>query len=211
MLGSLLMLTTATLLFFGSPGPAPIALFSSGAQHGSRLSRRFLCGIICGLIAASMLINFGFLTWIGRYPEYAIALKYVCAAYLAFLAYRLVFKPLVQGQTSMLPKFKEGFLLNLVNPKAYASLLAIYTQFSLPLNSRTLSLVLTGAICISLVLAVDFMWLKVGERISSFSENTFIYQALCLGCALLLLTFAILILQQPESEFLALIAYQHPS
>lgn len=208
MLGSLVLLTTATLLFFGSPGPAPIALFSSGAQYGSRMSRRFLCGIICGLIAASCLINFGFLSWVGHYPELVVVLKYGSAGYLAFLAYRLVFKPLVQGQASILPEFKEGFLLNLLNPKAYASLLAIYTQFSLPLESKTLSLMLTGAVCIGLVFAVDLIWLKVGERVSAISENALLYQALCLGCALMLLTFAVLILQQPEHALLALIA-QH--
>ena len=61
------------------------------------------------------------------------------------------------------PNFKDGFILNLLNPKAYAAFLAIFSQFLLPMATPVYSYLATALACLMVAALVDILWLLFGS------------------------------------------------
>ncbi|NOU52206.1 LysE family translocator [Pseudoalteromonas sp. JBTF-M23] len=154
-----------TLLLFGSPGPAPISLLASGANFGYRRNLPFLTGILIGLSLAMVLVNVGLAQLIETSPQFASGLSILCVGYLVYLAYKLYVQDTHNRSNDKLPGFTQGVLLNLINPKAYASLITLFSQFSIGSAPLFNPLLFTGLICISLVAIIDALWLLAGAKL----------------------------------------------
>ncbi|MBD1584739.1 LysE family translocator [Pseudoalteromonas sp. S16_S37] len=160
---ALFSLLFMTLLLFGSPGPAPISLLASGANFGYRRNLPFLSGILTGLLLAMVLVNVGLTQLLEASPKFASGLSIMCVGYLVYLAYKLYVQDTHHQNDEQLPGFKQGVILNLINPKAYASLITLFSQFCVGDQFNTL--LLTGLICISLVSVIDALWLLAGAKL----------------------------------------------
>lgn len=157
-----LILTTALLL--GSPGPAPIALAASGAAFGVKNSLPFLIGILLGLAVAVIGAAFGLAALFEVFPQARLICQIVGAAYICYVAYKIASSSLTQdGAESDAPTMRDGFIFNLLNPKAYAAFLAIFSQFLLPLSNSTASYLFTALTCLVVAAVVDTIWLLFGS------------------------------------------------
>ncbi|WP_260865169.1 LysE family translocator [Shewanella sp. KCT] len=137
MLESLVSLIAATGLLLGSPGPAPLALAATGATFGIRRGAPFLAGILLGLSVAIIGASAGLAALFSNFPDLRLTFQLLGGAYIAFIAYKIASAPCTQlDNAQQAPSFKDGFILNLLNPKAYAAFLAIFSQFLLPLETR---------------------------------------------------------------------------
>ncbi len=155
-----LVITTAALI--GSPGPAPLALAAVGATAGFKRGSLFLAGILAGLLSAMLGAIFGLAALFNAFPEAKVVCQFVSAGYMVFVAYKIASTTAVAGNGSKIPDFKDGFILNLLNPKAYAAFLAIFSQFLLAADSESLSYIYTGLTCFIVAVIVDTVWLAAG-------------------------------------------------
>lgn len=172
LLESFIVLITTTALLLGSPGPAPLALAATGAAFGVKKGAPFLLGILFGLSVAIIGATAGLAALFSQFPNFRIVCQFVGAAYILYIAYKIASASTVTNQASQTaPSFKDGFILNLLNPKAYAAFLAIFSQFLLPFSNTYIGYIVTGLTCLVVATVVDFLWLMFGGLLRPiFSE-----------------------------------------
>ncbi len=161
-------LIVATTFLLGSPGPATLSLAATGAAVGFRRGIPFLVGILIGLSVAITAAAIGLASLFSRFSELEIAARFAGALYVVYLAFKIASSPILvnsQEGVEKIPKFADGFILNLLNVKAYAVFLAVFSGFLLPFDSVVLAYVATGMVCLSVATTVDIIWLWFGGAI----------------------------------------------
>jgi len=75
------------------------------------------------------------------------------------------------NQSESAPLFRDGFILNLLNPKAYAAFLALFSQFLLPLSNNLASTTATAVVVYGIAIIVDVVWLALGGLLRPIFET----------------------------------------
>ncbi len=188
MLESFLSLVTATALLLGSPGPAPLALAATGATYGVRKGTPFLLGILLGLSCAIVGATAGLSVLFSSFPNVRFSCQLVGATYIAYIAFKIASAPILTNNASeSAPKFKDGFILNILNPKAYAAFLAIFSQFLLPFTDSMIGYIVTGITCLLVATVVDILWLCFGGILKPVFSHPTQARAIRIVFALLML------------------------
>ena len=163
-LESFITLIIATGLLLGSPGPVPIALAATGATFGFKQGLPFLLGILIGLTFAITGASLGLSAVLISYPNIGVVCQVMAAGYMCYIAYKIATAPVMtDDHSNTVPNFRDGFVLNLLNPKAYAAFVAIFSQFLLPYSAVTLSYSITSIVCLMVAIVVDSLWLMFGS------------------------------------------------
>ncbi|UPS91633.1 MULTISPECIES: LysE family translocator [unclassified Bizionia] len=128
------MLATAALAI--SPGPDNIYVLMQSITHGKKFGLATVSGLISGCIIHTTLLAFGVSAVIKNNDTIFFIIKLFGAAYLLYLAFQ-VFKS--SGDLSIsetqVPKksvgqlFKQGFIMNVLNPKVSIFFLAFFPGF----------------------------------------------------------------------------------
>ncbi|WP_231931320.1 MULTISPECIES: LysE family translocator [Bizionia] len=128
------MLATAALAI--SPGPDNIYVLMQSIAHGKKYGLATVSGLISGCIIHTTLLAFGVSAIIKNNDTLFFIIKLFGAAYLLYLAFQ-VFKS--SGDLSIsetqVPKksvsqlFKQGFIMNVLNPKVSIFFLAFFPGF----------------------------------------------------------------------------------
>jgi threonine/homoserine/homoserine lactone efflux protein len=171
---SIISLVVATSLLLGSPGPAPLALAGVGATFGIKKGGPFLIGILVGLAVAIIGATLGLAVLFSAFPEIKLTVQIAGALYIVYVAQKIARAPIMEADrqaNEATPKFIDGFILNLLNPKAYAAFFALFSQFILPLRDELLSFLATGLVCFVVAVAVDSAWLVLGRLIRPLFET----------------------------------------
>lgn len=138
------IIATASLAI--SPGPDNIFVLIQSITYGKKQGMAIVCGLISGCIIHTSFVAFGLSTFIKSNTELLFVLKLLGAGYMLYLAY-IVFKSTDVIQTnatstknkSLVDLFKQGFIMNVINPKVSIFFMAFFPAF---LFSKTQSLVL---------------------------------------------------------------------
>jgi len=163
MLDAFLSLVSATALLLGSPGPAPLALAATGATYGTKQGLPFLLGILAGLVCVITGTITGLSALFSTFPDIKTICQILGALYITFIAIKIASAPFTTlANTQAAPRFIDGFILNLINPKAYAAFLAIFSQFILPYPNTSISYLVTALTCLAVASVVDILWLAFG-------------------------------------------------
>lgn len=166
---ALLSLVITTSLLLGSPGPATLALAATGATVGFKRGSPFLIGILVGLSVAIVGAAVGLASLFANFGQLRVIAQVIGALYICFIAFKIATSPVLnldESQSAQAPGFRDGFILNLLNVKAYAAFLAIFSGFLLPFESTVVSYIFTGMVCIFVATTVDVIWLWFGSVIS---------------------------------------------
>ena len=141
LLWALLGFTFATSV---TPGPNNAMLTASGANFGFRRAVPHMLGIILGFPAMVLAIGLGLGTVFSALPWLHLALKYVGAAYMLYLAWRIATAERGKGAAAAKPiSFFEAAGFQWVNPKAWimgVGALAAYTVPEAPVSYTHLTL-----------------------------------------------------------------------
>ena len=131
MLTDLLPLASYCLVMSGTPGPNTVLLAASGAQFGYRRTLPHGLGISAGVAAQTFLCAFGLGTLFTAFPIVQQGLRWVGAAYLVWLAWRLATNPVgARGEAGGRPmSFWEGAAFQAVNPKTWLKAITIGSVF----------------------------------------------------------------------------------
>ncbi len=135
MIEALLSFVVATCVLALSPGPDNMYVLTQSIVNGSRSALATTAGLISGCIVHTTLLAFGFSAVITTNPSLFFGIKVVGALYLLYLAYAVFKSDATLEFSQNTPKksygqlFKQGVLMNLLNPKVMLFFLALFPQF----------------------------------------------------------------------------------
>ncbi len=134
MLIQLIPFLTASILLTLSPGPDIIYVLVQSISNGKKAGIVTTLGLVSGILIHTSLVAFGVSAVIKASPILFSLIKIFGALYLFFLAYK-VFKSdssiAINGvpQKSSKNLFRQGFIMNVLNPKVTIFFLAFFPGF----------------------------------------------------------------------------------
>ena len=114
-------------------GPANLVLMSSGARFGFYKSIPFVIGVTFGKLFLTLGLGLGFLTLVYSNEFLLNAIKIFGTLYIVWLSWKILFLKLDKNSSSdqdHVPSLTNGLLVHPLNPKAWAMIIAAYTQFT---------------------------------------------------------------------------------
>ena len=128
------IIATATLAF--SPGPDNIFVLIQSATYGKKYGFAVVCGLMSGCLVHTSLVAFGLSAFIKANEKLYWILKVFGAAYMLFLAFKVYkskqnLSPLTTevSQKKIIQLFKQGLIMNVLNPKVSIFFLAFFPAF----------------------------------------------------------------------------------
>ncbi|MGA8118913.1 LysE family translocator [Rouxiella badensis] len=162
MLETSLFVATIAALGMISPGPDFFMVIKNAARYPRMAALMTSLGVVCGVITHMSYCVAGLAVVITKTPWLFDLLKYVGAAYLIWVGLQGLFSRtnskmnldgIAPQQVTLGKAFTQGYLCNLLNPKATLFFLAMFTQV-LQINS-TLSEKLLYA---SIIVGLSVIW-----------------------------------------------------
>ncbi|NMP27713.1 LysE family translocator [Rahnella sp. SAP-1] len=137
MLETSLFIATIATLGMISPGPDFFLVIKNAARYPRLAAMMTSLGVVCGVITHMSYCVAGLAVVITTTPWLFSLLKYVGAAYLIWVGIQALFSHtnskmnldnLTQQPVKLHKAFVQGYLCNLLNPKATLFFLAMFTQ-----------------------------------------------------------------------------------
>lgn len=126
---------TLSLILGFSPGPDNLFVLMQSATQGRRAGMFVVLGLCAGLVVHTLAVALGLAAIFAASAIAFTCLKFVGAAYLAYLAWQAFRAPAIDiagkggRQTDMRRMFLRGIIMNLTNPKVIFFFLALLPQF----------------------------------------------------------------------------------
>ena len=146
MLETLFSFAVATFILALSPGPDNIFVLTQSIVNGKKYGLATVYGLISGCIVHTTLLAFGVSAIINESDNLFFGIKLFGAIYLFYLAYKvyksdasIAFSEDNVAKKTTTQLFKQGFIMNVLNPKVSIFFLAFFPGF---LFSDTLSTVI---------------------------------------------------------------------
>ena len=182
-------------VMFVTPGPNNAMLTASGIKFGFRRTLPHLIGIPCGHIVQITLVCLGLGKVFQIYPYIQEILKYVCAAYLLYLGYKIIGSFSEHKKDSSRPlKLYEAALFQFVNPKAWTVAIMVASGF-FPKEEALIVAILFSTLTAAVVCFPSIcLWALFGSSIRLMIKNIKIKKFVEFLLAFLLLVTAIIII-----------------
>jgi len=135
MLENIISFSLATIVLALSPGPDNIYVLSQSIANGTKSGLATTSGLVAGCILHTTLLAFGLSAIITASPTIFYGIKVFGAAYLLYLAFKVYRSDSKISLTSKVSKkshqklFKQGVIMNILNPKVMMFFLAFFTGF----------------------------------------------------------------------------------
>ncbi|KAB7886504.1 LysE family translocator [Poseidonibacter ostreae] len=115
-----------------SPGPVNMMIITSGINNGFSKTFSFISGATIGFTFLLIVIALGLKTLLDEYPLFLEYLGYVGSLFIIYMGYKIASStPNIELENSMKKlKFYEGFLLQWLNPKAWAACISGVAMYS---------------------------------------------------------------------------------
>lgn len=184
----LLPVLSYALVSIFTPGPNNITSSSLGMRVGYPRTLRFIGGVVTGFFC--IMVTSGLLTelLVSAYDRIAVVLKIAGVAYLLWLVYT-VLRP-EQGPHASHEagaRYRDGLLLQLVNPKVILFGLTMYATLLAPLMKNPLAVVISALVLSMLSFLSTSLWALLGAGIQRFIANPkvrFAYSVILAGLLL---------------------------
>lgn len=172
MTDALLSLIITAVLLLASPGPVPIALAAAGATVGFQKGLPFLCGMLTGLALVILLTFLGLAALFKQFPVASHVFMVLSSVFLFYIAFKIATsQTLISNKNQKIITYHTGFIINILNPKAYAAMVALLTQFSQSNESASQHLLLAGVAIFVVAVVADMIWLAIGYAIQPLFNN----------------------------------------
>jgi threonine/homoserine/homoserine lactone efflux protein len=167
------VLATATLAL--TPGPNTALMISRTISNGPAAGVVVLVGVELGFSVHLIATFFGITALLLAVPAAYEALRIVGAAYLLYVAFRIVRSGLVElprtsGSAPMRQLLRTGFLSNALNPKTAAFYLAIFPQFIDPHHALLAQAFVLGAVHIAVSTCCNLAYIAAAGKIHEFLQ-----------------------------------------
>tara|TARA_B100000965_G_scaffold405942_1_gene442054 strand:+ start:1931 stop:2482 length:552 start_codon:yes stop_codon:yes gene_type:complete len=173
---------------FITPGPNNAMLTMSGLKFGFKRSLPHVTGIALGHAVQVSAICLGLGFFLLKYPEFQIILKWLCFAYLIFLAYKMIgsFKDYKKESGRPLRAY-EAALFQWINPKAWTIALTVASGFMPIQETLIVAALFTGIMSSLISFPCISLWALFGSIIRKIVSNLFIKKIIEYCFAILLI------------------------
>lgn len=169
-LAELPLYLTALIAVYLLPGPDMALLLSTTASRGSRAGLSLAGGLACARFLHALLSGLGLAALLATQPLLYDAIRWVGAAYLLWLALRLLLggdAQQAEQDASARSLFLRGLLSNLLNPKALMFCALFLPQFASAARGPLLpQFVLLGAILVVVGIAFDTFYVVAASQLT---------------------------------------------
>ncbi|WP_025899189.1 LysE family translocator [Sneathiella glossodoripedis] len=184
--------TIVIIIFFavsmiGSPGPANMALMAAGARYGYRASLPFVLGTSSGFLLVGIGVAAGLGTLFEIFPALRITFLILSAAYILYLAWKIAFSPVKKAGNDARSGYFAGLFVHPLNPKAWAMLIAAYSQFSSPELSPLMNFLVIQIIFQIIGITLNSLWCAGGDMLARIVQSPATLQRINQGLAALML------------------------
>ena len=157
----------------GTPGPANMALLATGARFGFRAALPFVAGVALGKQLIIWPVGFGLMELAEAAPWLFTALKYISAAYIIWLAWKVANLRLNTGSSDgAAPGFAAGLIVHPLNPKAWAMIVGSFTAFVGPGTTTLTATATIAAVLLGCQIILHPIWTFAGDRIAKTVAGT---------------------------------------
>ncbi|MEL6466251.1 MAG: LysE family translocator [Pseudomonadota bacterium] len=157
----------------GTPGPANMALLATGARYGFRAALPFVVGVALGKQFVIWPVGFGLMELADSAPWVFETLKWVSAAYIIWLAWKVSQLRLgPSDHAPAAPGFVAGLIVHPLNPKAWAMIVAGFTGFVAPGTEPLYATATIAGILLATQVILHPLWTLAGDRIARTLAGT---------------------------------------
>ena len=135
----------ATAVLAVSPGPDNIYVLMQSITNGKKYGLATVAGLMSGCLVHTTLLAFGVSAIIKQSDQLFFVIKFFGAVYLMYLAFKVYrsdadisFSNTTAPKKNLIQLFRQGFIMNVLNPKVTIFFLAFFPGF---LFSETMSTV----------------------------------------------------------------------
>lgn len=170
---TLLLFSVVALIAIATPGPTVLLALANGSRYGVRRSVAGMAGAVVSDFVLVGAVALGLGALLAASEFWFTVLKYVGAAYLAWLGWRLLrsqggFEVPAEGAeqpgASRRSIFAKSFLVAVTNPKGYLFCSALLPQFIDPAAAQAPQYVTIAAVFATLDFSVMFAYAFIGAR-----------------------------------------------
>jgi len=170
---ALLPLTVFAASQIGTPGPANMALLATGARFGFRAALPFVAGVALGKQFIIWPVGYGLMELAEAAPAAFTALKYLSAAYIIWLAWKVANLRLSADTAEVVaPGFMAGLIVHPLNPKAWAMIVGSFTAFVGPDISTFTATATVAAVLLGCQVIMHPLWALGGTAIARSVAGT---------------------------------------
>ncbi|MEC8536798.1 MAG: LysE family translocator [Bacteroidota bacterium] len=173
-LASFIIATTVLAL---SPGPDNLFVLIQSARYGKKSGMAVVVGLMSGCLIHTSVVAFGLSTLIESYENLYLILKIFGFSYMLFLAFKahrskgeLNACKQKMPMSGLFKMFKQGFIMNVLNPKVSIFFLAFFPAF---LFSKTIPLFTQFYILGFLFIIASFMVFSAYVILSNYFSKLF--------------------------------------
>lgn len=163
----------------GTPGPNVVMIAASGANFGIRRSMPHIWGITFGFLFMMALVGLGLGQIFMLYPIIHDILRYVGAAFMLYLAFKIATSKnnLGKGEVAGSPMtFLHASAFQWVNPKAWVMIISAVAQFLTIGGDKFTELSLIVVVHLVVSIPLTFGWCLFGVGIGKILKTDFSFK-----------------------------------
>ncbi|MFC4099380.1 LysE family translocator [Paenibacillus xanthanilyticus] len=147
-----------------SPGPVNLTILSLGIQYGFKRSLSFVSGATFGFALLLAAVGLGIANLVEQVPFFHELLRYIGAGYMIYVGCRMITaRPELQPAEGRPLRYRHGFLMQWLNPKAWIACLSGASAFGL--NDSHAMLAVFVAIYFTICYLSLAAWALLGARL----------------------------------------------
>ncbi|MEM7743606.1 MAG: LysE family transporter [Pseudomonadota bacterium] len=150
-----------------TPGPGVLTTAGIGSGFGWRAGLRFLIGLNLGTNLTMLMVATGLTAAVFSIPGLRTALLIASVAYFIYLATKIAFAGAKIGfiAAQRAPTIRDGILLQMINPKAYAVGSLLITGFAFYPDSFVIEVAWKFVLMNLVWIPVHILWLGAGVTV----------------------------------------------
>ena len=180
-------LTSFVLVTTFTPGPNNISSASMGIMFGYKKTLSYLFGIVSGFFLVLFLSGLVSKSLLSIFPSFELPLRIIGAIYILWLAWH-TFRASYSfdEKNQVLLGYPNGFLLQLLNPKAIIYGLTLYSTFLISLTTSLLFLVISAFLLSLVSFTAISSWTLFGAAFRAYLNQPKAKQGINIVLSLLL-------------------------
>jgi threonine/homoserine/homoserine lactone efflux protein len=205
---TLLAFAVVALVAIATPGPTVLLALANGSRYGLRRSVAGMLGAVASDLVLVGAVALGLGALLAASEFWFTVLKWVGAAYLAWLGLRLLRSrggldppPVAQAEDAA-PRavFMKSFVVAVTNPKGYLFCSALLPQFIDPAAPQWTQYAVIAAVFAGIDFGVMFAYAALGAHaIRLLRRRAVLWLDRCCGAALLVLSGSLLLYRRQEA------------
>jgi threonine/homoserine/homoserine lactone efflux protein len=146
---------------------------SSGVNFGFRATIPHMLGITLGFPLMLLIVGLGLARIFIAIPPLHSALKYICIAYMPYLAWRIAAASAIDEARRIKKSltFMQGAAVQWVNGKGWVVALSVATTYTVVDQTLPLQIAALAALCVGVTLASVCCWTLFGSLLRNFLQT----------------------------------------